>query len=74
MRITGLCSKRMKISAVIIENIFVIPGIGRLAMDSIMTRDFPVLLGVIVAIVLIVLVINIITDIMYKLLDPRIDY
>jgi peptide/nickel transport system permease protein len=60
--------------AVITETIFSIPGVGRLAADSIFQRDFPVLQAVVLLLALALLLANLLTDIAYAWLDPRIRY
>jgi peptide/nickel transport system permease protein len=60
--------------AVITESIFSIPGVGRLAADSIFTRDFPVVQAVVLLMATAVLLANLLTDIAYAWLDPRIHY
>jgi peptide/nickel transport system permease protein len=60
--------------AAITESIFAIPGVGRLAVDSIFNRDFPVLQAVVLIIAIAVLLANLLTDIAYAWLDPRIRY
>ncbi len=58
--------------AVITETIFAIPGIGRLAVESILTRDYPMVQGVVLFAALAVVVINLLVDMVYAFLDPRI--
>ena len=60
--------------AVIIEVIFAMPGIGRYAIDSISFRDYPVLQGTVLFLTGIVVVINLVVDILYAYMDPRIHY
>ncbi|MDR2484002.1 MAG: ABC transporter permease [Treponema sp.] len=60
--------------AVVTEQIFSWPGIGRLTVDSIMTRDYPVLMGLNLMAAVMVLIASLITDFMYALADPRIKY
>jgi len=60
--------------AVITEQIFSWPGIGRLTIDSIMTRDYPVLMGLNLMTAVLVLLSSLITDCMYAFFDPRIKY
>ena len=60
--------------AVVTESIFSIPGVGRLAADSIFNRDFPVLQAIVMMLALTVLVANLLTDIAFAWLDPRIRY
>ncbi len=58
--------------AIIVETVFSRPGIGRLLMQAIISKDFPVVQGLILVITLAYLVINLLTDIFYRMLDPRI--
>jgi peptide/nickel transport system permease protein len=72
--IVGLEFGHLLGGAVITETIFSIPGIGRLAADSIFQRDFPVLQAVVLLLALAVLLANLLTDVAYAWLDPRIRY
>lgn len=58
--------------AVVTETIFGWDGIGRFTMEGIITRDYPVILGCIIAGTLLFVMVNLMTDILYHLLDPRI--
>ncbi len=58
--------------AVVTETVFSLPGIGRLVVQSILRRDYPVIQGVILLIVLLYLVINLLVDLAYARLDPRV--
>lgn len=60
--------------SIIIESMFAIPGLGRLALDAINGRDYPTLQGVVLLFTVLVLVVNLLTDMSYALLDPRIRY
>ncbi len=60
--------------AVVTETIFAWPGIGRLVADSIYARDYPVLMGVFIVVAILVVVVNLITDIIYAVIDPRVRY
>ncbi|MCY4652888.1 MAG: ABC transporter permease [Dehalococcoidia bacterium] len=60
--------------SVIIEQIFGLPGMGRLAIEAAFLRDFPVIIGVTLVFSMFVLVIILITDLSYAWLDPRIRY
>ncbi|TVR76252.1 MAG: ABC transporter permease [Sphaerobacteraceae bacterium] len=60
--------------AVVTETIFSLPGVGRLAITSINQRDYPMIQGVVLMIAFIFVVINLIVDIIYAWLDPRISY
>ncbi len=59
---------------VVTESVFNIPGLGRLTVDAILRRDYPVIQGVILVFVLIYLVVNLVVDLVYTVLDPRIRY
>jgi peptide/nickel transport system permease protein len=58
--------------AVITETIFAIPGIGRLLVDAIFLRDYPVIQAVVIFIALVVVLANFAVDLLYAFLDPRI--
>lgn len=58
--------------ALVVEVIFAIPGMGRLLVNSVNARDYPVILGIIVIIAVVKIVSNILADILYSLADPRI--
>ena len=60
--------------AVLIETVFAYPGLGRLMIEAIAARDYPVLLGLFLVISVGVAVVNFITDMIYPLIDPRIEY
>jgi ABC-type dipeptide/oligopeptide/nickel transport system permease component len=59
---------------VIIETIFMVPGMGRLLVDSIFHRDFTMIQAIVVVITVMVLVLNVIMDLLYAWLNPRIRY
>ena len=60
--------------AVVTEQIFSWPGIGSLMVTSITNRDYPVVMGITVMIAITVLVANLISDLIYAMLDPRITF
>jgi ABC-type dipeptide/oligopeptide/nickel transport system permease component len=60
--------------AVITETVFAWPGIGTLAMNAIFTRDFPLIRAIVLVSALIFVVVNIVVDLLYLYLDPRIRY
>ncbi len=70
--IMGLQLSGLLGGAVITETIFSIPGLGRLAVDSILTRDYPMVQGVVLFVALSVVATNLAVDMIYGLLDPRI--
>ncbi len=60
--------------AVVTESVFAIPGLGRLTVDAIVRRDYPVIQGVILVVSGVYVLINVVIDLLYVLLDPRIRY
>ncbi|MCZ8260198.1 MAG: ABC transporter permease [Beijerinckiaceae bacterium] len=60
--------------AVVTESVFAIPGLGRLTVDAILRRDYPVIQGVVLMFSFVYVLINLVVDIIYTLLDPRIRY
>lgn len=60
--------------SVLVEEVFAWPGIGRLLANSILERDYPVVMGIVLVIITLVVIVNLLTDIIYAYLDPRIDY
>lgn len=72
--VVGLQLGSLLAGSVIIESMFAIPGLGRLAVQSVNGRDYPMLQGVVLLFTVSVLVVNLLTDIAYALLDPRIRY
>jgi peptide/nickel transport system permease protein len=69
MSLPGLIS-----GAVVTEQVFSWPGIGSLMVRSIALRDYPVIMGITVIVAAAVLVINLVVDLLYGFLDPRISY
>lgn len=58
--------------SVIMEQIFVLPGIGRLMLEAIFERDYPIVSGVMLVIATFVLLVNLLVDVSYSFLDPRV--
>jgi len=72
--IMGLQIGRLFGGSVVIESLFAIPGMGRLMVDSIFQRDFPIVQACVLIVAVAVLLANLVTDIIYAYLDPRIRY
>lgn len=70
--VAGLQFGQMLSGALLVETVFNWPGLGRLASDSVFQRDAPVLLGILICSASLVVIINILTDLVYRLIDPRI--
>lgn len=64
----------MMAGSVLTETVFAWPGIGRLMFEAIMARDYPVLLGLFIIISTMVILANVVTDIIYTVIDPRVVY
>jgi peptide/nickel transport system permease protein len=60
--------------AVVTESVFAIPGLGRLTVDAILRRDYPVIQGVVLLFSFVYVLINLAIDLIYTLIDPRIRY
>jgi len=60
--------------AIIIEQVFSWPGLGMMTMSAIISRDYPVIMGVCLMSAIVVLVANLLTDVIYALVDPTITY
>jgi peptide/nickel transport system permease protein len=60
--------------SIIAETVFTIPGIGRLTVDAILRRDYPVIQGVVLFFSFTYVFINLATDLLYTIIDPRIRY
>jgi peptide/nickel transport system permease protein len=58
--------------AVVVETVFNWPGLGRLVFDSILRRDYPVLLGILLISAMMVIAANLVVDTLYRLIDPRV--
>lgn len=72
--IVGLQLPRMLSGGVVVEAIFAWPGLGNLAWESILRRDYPIILGITVISGAFLLILNVIVDIVYAMVDPRITY
>jgi len=70
--VLGLQAATMLGGSVVIESVFAIPGFGRLAQEAVSGRDTPLLMGIILTSAVFVIVINLVVDILYAVLDPRI--
>ena len=59
--------------SLVVEKIFAVPGIGRDFVNSITNRDYPLVMGTTIVLATLIVVMNLITDILYKVVDPRIN-
>ena len=72
LTVLGLQSATMLGGSVVMESVFAIPGFGRLAQEAVAGRDTPLLMGIILVSAVFVILVNLIVDLLYALLDPRI--
>jgi len=68
----GLQFGNVLAGAILVETVFNWPGLGRLAFDAVLRRDYPTILGVLLFSSIVVVVMNQLTDLCYRLIDPRI--
>ena len=59
--------------SLVVEQIFAVPGIGRAFVNSITNRDYPLIMGTTIVLATLIVVMNLISDILYKVADPRIN-
>jgi len=70
--VLGVLTPRLLGGAVITETVFAWPGLGRLAVEAAITRDYPVIMGATLLVSSLVILSNLITDLLYVVIDPRI--
>jgi peptide/nickel transport system permease protein len=72
--VVGLSLAGLLGGTVLIERVFAIPGVGRLALDATNSRDYPVIQAIVLLAAFSIIIANLLTDLMYAYLDPRIRY
>lgn len=72
--VVGIQLGQLMAGSIILESVFYLPGLGRLALGAISARDLPVVQGVVLFVASTIVVINVLVDILYGFLDPRIRY
>lgn len=70
--VVGLTVGALVSGTVVVENVFAIPGLGGLLVSSVSARDFPTIQGLVVVLALAVVLINLVTDLAYAAIDPRV--
>ena len=70
----GMALADMVAGSIVIEQVFSIPGISRILLTSISNRDYPVVEAIIMGIAIIVMVVNFLVDVIYRIIDPRIGF
>jgi peptide/nickel transport system permease protein len=74
LTVAGMIFGQLIAGAVIIEQVFAWPGIGRLDVDAMIGRDFPIVQGVTLMVAALILLVNLLVDILYAYIDPQIRY
>src|SRR5262245_45776434 len=74
LTVSGYQFARLLGGVIIVESIFVVPGMGTLLIDSIIHRDFVVLQAIVLLFAVVVLILNLVIDLSYGVLDPRVRY
>jgi peptide/nickel transport system permease protein len=74
LTVIGLLVNRLLGATVVIEAVFAIPGVGSMVVYAAIHKDFPVIQGVVLAMVLIVISLNLLIDVLYTVLDPRVSH
>ncbi|GAA6178098.1 ABC transporter permease [Sulfitobacter pacificus] len=72
LTILGMIIGSLLGGAAVIETVFTLPGLGRLTIDAISSRDYPMVQGILLVVAVIYVLVNLITDLLYPLFDPRV--
>ena len=72
--VIGLNFGLLLAGAILTETVFSWPGVGRLVVEAVYERDYPLVIGCILVFAIVFVVVNLITDILYTYIDPRIKY
>ena len=72
LTVIGIVTGGLLGGAVVVEQVFSLPGVGRLVIGAVLSRDFPVIQGTLLFVAVIYLAINLIVDILYAVVDPRV--
>lgn len=74
LTVAGIQLGQLMAGSIILESVFYLPGLGRLALGAINARDLPVVQGVVLFVASLIVMINVAVDVLYGFLDPRIRY
>ena len=72
LTVIGIVTGGLLGGAVVIEQVFSLPGVGRLVIGAVLSRDFPVIQGTLLFVAVIYLLINLVVDVLYAVVDPRV--
>ena len=70
----GPAAAALLTGSIIVETIFQIPGVGRYFVDAALNRDYTLVMGTVVVIAIFTIVFNLIVDLLYAVVDPRVRY
>jgi oligopeptide transport system permease protein len=70
----GPAAAALLTGSVVVETIFALPGIGRYFVDAALNRDYTLVMGTVVVVAVFVLIFNLIVDILYAVIDPRVRF
>ena len=70
--VLGLQTGYMLGGAIVVETIFTLPGVGRMTLDAVLERNYPVVQGTLLVIGAMFMLVNLATDILYGVIDPRV--
>jgi peptide/nickel transport system permease protein len=68
----GVIFASLLVSSIFVEDIFGLPGFGSLIVGGLLARDYPLLMGTVMVAVVLITFVNLITDLLYGVLDPRV--
>ncbi len=69
--VVGLQAAYLLGGTIIVESVFALPGLGRLALSAVTLRDYPLMQGIVVVVAIMVVLANLAADLAYALIDPR---
>jgi ABC-type dipeptide/oligopeptide/nickel transport system permease component len=72
--VAGIQLGQLMAGSIVLETVFYLPGLGRLAIGAISARDLPVVQGAVLFVASMIVLINVAVDVLYGFLDPRIRY
>jgi oligopeptide transport system permease protein len=70
----GPATAAVMTGSIVVENVFAIPGVGRYFVDGALNRDYPLVMGTVILAAVLVIVLNLLVDLLYAALDPRVRY
>jgi oligopeptide transport system permease protein len=70
----GPAAANLLTGSIIVESIFAIPGIGRYFIEAALNRDYTLVMGTVVVIAVFIILFNLLVDLLYAALDPRVRY